>query len=306
MRNIFLLLIISLSFSFISYSQKTIDVLTISGHYGFPQKYDSIYNGKAKELGGMVSVKAPIKISEKSYWYNSLNYFYWKVNNDEVMPENIINPIKVQGIVLQTGLYHKFNDKRGIQVLFSPRLMSDFKNISGSHFQFGGTVLYENKYNENLTISFGAMFNQELFGPYLVPLVNLYWKLNNRWSITGLLPVYSKISYKVSENFSFGFNHFGLVTTYKLGEEAYNGDYLERRSIDAGLFGRLKLTGDFYLEGRMGYSFDRNYAQYDAQDKVDFSIPLVSFGDNRVQKNVSFHNGAYANLRIVYSMQLSN
>lgn len=306
MHKFFSLLIILLLFSFISYSQKTIDILTVSGHFGFPQQYDSIYNGKAKELGAMLSFKAPIKISENFYWYNSLNYFYWKVKDGEVMPEDIINPIKVYGIIVQSGLYHKFDDKRGIQVLLSPRLMSDFNSISGSHFQFGGTFLYENKYHENLTISFGAMFNQELFGPYLVPLVNVDWNLNNRWSIKGLLPVYSKISYKVSENMSVGFNHFGLVTSYKLGKEAYEGTYLERRSIDAGLFGRLKLMADFYLEGRIGYSFDRSYAQYDAQEKVDFSLPLVSFGDDRIQKNVSFLDGGYANLRIVYSLKLPN
>ncbi len=30
----------------------------------------------------------------------------------------------------------------------------------------GGVVTYDKKFREDLTMSFGAMYNQELFGPY--------------------------------------------------------------------------------------------------------------------------------------------
>ncbi len=287
-----------------SYSQDTFDILTVSGHFGLPQEYLDTYDEKGKETGAMVGLVAPIKISENTYWYNSLNYFYWSVSNDIDMPADIVNPMKLHGFILQTGIYHKFNEKRGIQVLFAPRLMSDLNNISGSHYQFGGTVMYEVKYHDRLTMSYGIMYNQELYGPYMVPIVNLNWQLSEKWRISGLLPIYSKISYQASPNFTFGMNHFGLGSTFKLGDEAFNGDYIERRSIEVGLFGRLKVAEDIYLEGRVGYSLDRRYEQYNATDKIDLAIPLVNFGDNRVQKNVSFHDGGYANLRLVYSIHL--
>jgi len=290
--------------SFTLSGQQSIDVLTISNTYGFPSAYDYKHAGKAKEYGGMFGLVLPIKLSEKTYWYNSVNYFYWNISNDVEMPVDIVNPINLHGIVIRTGLYHKFSKGHGIQLLFSPRLMSDFKNINGSHFQAGGTILYERKYHNNLTMAFGAMYNQELFGAYLVPLINLNWTLSERWSITGLLPVYSKISYKVTDKLSVGSNHFGLVTTYKLGDSAYNGDYIERRSIDLGLFARYYLGGNIYMEGRFGKSLDRSYAQYGADQKVSFSLPMVGFGDNRFQKNSSFHDGMYANLRLIYNIKI--
>ena len=300
----FFLLLLFVSFS--SFGQETLDVLTLSGRYGFPQSYDSIYKSKANEYGAMAALVAPIKMNEKSIWYNSLNYFYFHVENDEDTPPEIMNPIDVHGIILRTGLYQKFSKDRAIQIFFAPRLMTDFNNINADHFQMGGLVLYEKKFREGLKMGFGAMYNQEFFGPNLVPLVNVDWQISERWSVTGLVPIYGKVKSKVNERFSTGWSHFGLITTYRLGDPAYEGDYIERKSIDESLFARYQLFGNIYLEGRFGYALGRSYAQYEADQKVDFSIPLISFGDNRTQKNISFHDGLIASIRFIYNVPIEN
>jgi len=284
--------------------QETLDLITISGRYGFPQAYDSIYEGKAKEYGIMAEVKAPIEISDKTIWYNSLNYFYWNVSNGVNMPEQQMNPIHLNGFILRTGLYQKFSKGRAIQVFLAPRFMSDFHHIDGSHFQMGGLAIYEKRFQKTLTMGFGVMFNQEFFGPYLVPLVNLDWNISERWSLVGLFPVYGKIKYRVNDRLTAGLSHFGLITTYRLGAESYQGDYMERTSIDETLFARYRLGENFYTEVRIGYALGRSYAQYDKDQKVDFSIPLIGFNDERVQKNVSFHDGMIAGLRFIYSVPI--
>ena len=300
----FVLITIILTLSTPLFAQETIDLLTLSGRYGFPSSYDSIYDGKAKETGFMAGLVAPAKISEKSIWYTSLNYFYFHVSDNEEMPKDIANPINLHGIVLRTGLVQKFSEGRALQIFFSPRLMSDFHNINGTHFQYGGMLLYEKLFSDKLKMGFGAMYNQEFFGPYLVPLINLDWQINDHWSITGLIPVYAKIKYKVSDRLNVGISHFGLTTTYRLGEVDYIEDYIERKSVDETLFARYGLGSNIYIEGRFGYAIGRSYAQYDADQKVDFSLPLISFGDDRVQKNVSFHDGWIASLRFVYSIPI--
>ena len=287
-------------------SQENLDIITLSGRYGFPQSYDSIYESKAKEYGAMLAVVAPIEISDKTIWYNSLNYFYWHVTNEDSTPNSIANPIDLHGIILRTGLYQKIENDRGIQIILAPRFMSDFQNVNSHHFQLGGIFLYEKKYSEVLKVGFGAMYNQEFFGPYLVPLIQLNWKISEDWSIDGLLPIYVKIKYDINEKFNVGFSHFGLTTTYRLGDPNYNGDYMERKSIDETIFGRYNLGGNIFIEGRFGYSLGRSYAQYEADQKVAFSLPLISFGDDRVQKNISFHDGLIASLRFVYSINLKD
>jgi hypothetical protein len=305
MKN-FACLLLVLILSAAAQAQETLDILTLTGRYGFPQSYDSIYKSKAKEYGAMASLVAPIKMNEKSIWYNSLNYFYFHVGNDEDMPPEIMNPIDLHGIILRTGLYKKFSKDRAIQVFLAPRLMSDFKNIDIDHFQLGVMFLYEKKFRDGLKIGFGALYNREFFGPNLVPLVNLDWQISERWSVTGLFPIYGKVKYKVNEKLSAGISHFGFVTTFRLGDPAYEGDYIERQSIDESLFARYQLFGNIFLEGRFGYALGRSYAQYEADQKVDFSLPLLSFGDNRIQKNVSFHDGLIASIRFIYNVPIEN
>ena len=158
-------------------AQKTFDLITLSGRNGFPQTYNSDYNGKANEKGVMVNVAVPIKLSEKTMWYSSVNYFYWNVTNDETMPADILNPINIHGIIFRTGFIQKFSNDREIQVLAVPRLMSDLNNVNIDHFQFGGIVMFKKKYSGKLTMSYGAMYNQEcqnqLVGPNYLNLLNI-------------------------------------------------------------------------------------------------------------------------------------
>ena len=95
-----------------------------------------------------------------------------------------------------------------------------------------------------------------------------------------------------------------MVTTYRLGAEAYAGDYIERRSIDETLYAKYQLFGHFFIEGRFGYAFGRSYEQYDADQKMDFSLPLLEVGDHRTAKSISFEDGFIGSLRVIYSIEL--
>ncbi len=307
MKRILVLLLAIGSVSFIT-AQETLDILTISGHFSTPQNFvtESPYTGETTETGAMVNLVVPIVLNKKQIWYNGINYMQWYVDNTIDMANTIANPINVHGLILRSGLIQKLSNGNSIQAIFIPRLMSDFKNITYKHFQFGGTFLYEKVYHNRLKVGYGVLYNQEAFGANIVPLVNLDWKISESWSVSGLLPIYSKINYQVNENLNIGIYHFGLVTSYRLGEEAYRNDYIERRSIDVGLFARYPIYGRIHAEGRFGYSFGRSYAQYCQDDKIDLALPLTTIGDDRTQLNESsnFNNGAYVNIRLVYTIKL--
>lgn len=101
------LIILVCSFVFVesAYAQESIDLFTISGRYGVPRPYKSVYSGKATETGLLVNLKAPIPLnkSKTSIWYNNLTYTQLAVNDAETMPSDIANPISVYGFILQTG-----------------------------------------------------------------------------------------------------------------------------------------------------------------------------------------------------------
>ena len=301
MKRIILILLL-LQLFIVASSQKTLDILTLSGRYGFPASYEETYTGKATETGSMVAITAGIPFNEKTTWVVSLNHFYFNVKGDPDIPVSIADPIKLNGFILRTGLYQKFGNGMGIQILFAPRYMTDFKGGGGNCFQAGGVFLVEKVFSESLTMSFGAQFNQEFFGPLLVPIVNVDWQISSKWKLTGMLPVYSKLSYKVNENLDAGLAHFGLVTSYYLGNSDYEGDYIQRNCIDLTIYARQRIAGNIYFELRGGMALGRSYDQYAGDQKVKFGLPLVLLGDDRTIKNTNFNGGPILDLRLVYNI----
>ena len=296
------ILIIAISMCFTLEAQETIDILTITGRYGLPQSYKETYSEKATETGSLIAAQAGFNIAENSMIGFNLNHFYFNVQGDPSIPENIANPMILNGIILRAGLIQSLGNGRKLQLLLAPRLMSDFKNLDGNSFQMGAVVSYEKRFHDDLALGFGAIYNQELFGPYMLPIFTFNWQASSKVNINGMLPVTTRINYKLSDHLTVGFSHFGLSTTYYLGDEAYAGDYIERLSIDETLFVRQRLFGPVYLEGMVGRSFARGYKQYAGDQKVDFAIPLVTFGDNRTMKNVKFNDGIILQLKLVINI----
>ena len=285
-------------------AQNSIDLFTIGGQYSFPQHYENNSSEKGREHIWHANLKVPLVLSETNTWYNEISYYNFRVNGGDEMPAAIADPINLHGIIMQTGLIHRLNEDHALILLFVPRLMGDFDRVDSENFQFGGIALYEKRFNESLTMRFGASFNRELFGPVVVPLVYLDWQLSNKWSVVGMLPIYGKLNHRVNKDLTAGFHYFGLVTTYHLANESYANDYIERRSIDLSLFVRHRITGRLHAEIRTGYALGRDYLQYGENDQVDFGLPLINFGDNRAQKNISFNGGPFIRGQLVYNFVL--
>ena len=241
LRSAFLIVIVVFGFALQAQDRGTKDILSLSGRYGLPQEYKELYSGEATETGMLNSLTAGFKLAPRTMFAINVNHFYFHVNDEAEMPEGIATPININGIILRAGILQELNNGGRLQLLIAPRLMSDFQNLDGNSFQWGGMATYQNDLSEHLNLGFGAMYNQELFGPYLVPVFLLDWQVSERWYIEGMVPVTLKVHYRVNEGLDVGFNHFGLITSYYLGDEDYAGDYMERQSIDLSLFARQRM-----------------------------------------------------------------
>ena len=304
LRSAFLIVIVVFGFALQAQDRGTKDILSLSGRYGLPQEYKELYSGEATETGMLNSLTAGFKLAPRTMFAINVNHFYFHVNDEAEMPEGIATPININGIILRAGILQELNNGGRLQLLIAPRLMSDFQNLDGNSFQWGGMATYQNDLSEHLNLGFGAMYNQELFGPYLVPVFLLDWQVSERWYIEGMVPVTLKVHYRVNEGLDVGFNHFGLITSYYLGDEDYAGDYMERQSIDLSLFARQRLYKNLFIEGMVGRTFGRSYTQYEGDQTVSFAIPLVTFGDERTAKNVSFKDGMIFTLKLIFNLKV--
>ena len=299
------LIILGLIFTTSVNGQNAIDLFTISGFYGLPSSYEAPLNGKATESGSLLNLKIPIILNEKTIWYNDVTHTYYSINSNlDPEPVSYLTSLSLQSFIFQTGIVHKLNEKNGFQLLAVPRYNNDLIGSHRNNWQLGGIALYEHRQNEKVLWRFGVLYNGELFGPLLVPLVYLDWQVNERLNMAGLLPINFRINYKVNDRLNAGFNHFGLITTYRIGQREFESDYIERTSIDESLYLRWRIMGRFHLEGRLGYSLGRFYKQYNQDQKMDLRLSIVSFGDERAQKNVSFSGGPIASVRLVYNLIL--
>ncbi len=305
----FFMFLLSASLCLTLSAQETIDILSLSGRYGLPGEYkDEAYTGKATEWGSINSFTAGFKVGKRSMIPINVNHFYFNVQNNPgpEFPGDYINHIVINGFILRTGLIQDLGEGRSLQLLVAPRLMSDLANMDGRSFQMGAVASYKKKFRDEFTIGGGLIYNGELFGPYFVPILDINWQFANKWRLKGMIPVTARIEYTVNDNLMLGFNHFGLITTYALGKEPYSGDYLERQSIDLSLFARQRLFGNIFVEGMIGRTMGRKYRQYEGDQKVDFAIPLVTFGDERVIKNeyAEFKDGMIFTLKLILSIPM--
>lgn len=284
-----------------AYGQSSIDLFTLSYKHGFSQPVSG-QQANAAENVALLNLKIPIVFSESTIWYNDLTYQGFVVDYDGA--SSVIDPTRLHGLILQTGLVRKLSETTGFQLLLAPRFMSDFQQLGWQHVQLGGIGLFEKKYSDRLLMRYGLMYNRELFGHMFVPLVFVDWKISERWSINGLLPVFGKLNYQAHPRLGMGLSLFGLITSFQLGDPVYNGDYIERKSVDLSLYGRYRLAGNLHFEARFGYALGRSYRQFNEGDEVDFRITIASFGDDRTQQNVDFSAGPILDIRLVYNLPL--
>lgn len=288
-----------------SIGQRSLEILSVSGQFS-PNNPVKDGPGSVDVVNGIVNLKIPVVFkNKKSIWYNDVTYLYSRLSCKGALDQQDALSLNPQGVILQTGLVQKLDEDHALQILLAPRIMST-GNWTQIQVQPGLIALFEKRYSSSLLMRYGALYNQDLFGPMLIPLVYLYYqKPGSPWSFEGLLPIKSKISYRFNQKFTAGFKHLGLVTSYPMGGDG-QGSYLERKSIDLSLFGQYRIYKGFHVEFNAGYALNREYARYATDDQLDMRVAVAEFGEERTQLNPSFADGFFAGMRLIYLVDLED
>ena len=283
-------------FSFVSFGQDYVDLARF--HYSTtPQnEFDSIGGNTTVEDFGL-DVTLPIKLNES-------NVFLTGFNIDQITTKlhPSSSPITISTINLKLGYNKKHSEKWSGTYMLLPKFSSDFKNITSKGYQFGALALM--KYNKkiNLKYNFGVYYNRELFGPFIVPLLGLYYKSENgKFEANLTLPIWADINYKLNKIVKVGANFSAFVRSYHLSE---NNAYVVKKSNDVFAYLQFNLTKSILLQTKTGYTLGRSYKVYNDNDAADLAVSAFRFGDDRTVLNPTFKDGLVFKMRLIYRFHI--
>ena len=295
MKSIYLSLFFSL-FSLITFGQDYVDLARF--HYSnTPQNnFDSIGGNTNVEDFGL-DVTLPIQL-------NDSNAILTGFNLDQVTTQ--LHPLDnyrtVSTVNLKFGFNRKHSSKWSGTYMLLPKISSDFKSLGNKDFQFGALALMKYHKKENLKYNVGLYYNGELFGPFVVPLLGLYYKSENgKFEANLTLPIWADVNYKLNNFMKVGANFAAFVRSYHLSKEKA---YVVKKSND--IFGYLQfnLTKSVLLQTKAGYTIGRSYKVYNDGDQADFGFSAFRFGDERTVLNPTFKDGLVFKIRLIYRFHI--
>ena len=241
----------------------------------------------------------PLKLNDKTALLTGLRGNLWSVkyNPNGFWPENYYS------LGLTLGVNHKFSESNSLLFVLLPKLNSDFKDLNSNAFQLGFISTYSHRVNEDFLWKAGLYYNSEFFGPFFVPIFGLDWRLNKKVSIKGDLPIYAKVNVGFNENISVGLGYIALVSTFRLSGD-FQDAYTSRFAIEPYLYADVKVVKNIYLNGKVGYTLGRNYPIYAKDDKVDWQLMFMKFGDDREQLNPEIEEGLFMEFTLSYKVDI--
>lgn len=172
------------------YSQSYLDLAGVT--YSYQQPFENINQPKFNTINQeTVFLNLPLKI-QKDYLMLTpyINFFDIRFDKDLI-------PFRAGKVTL--SWLHQWKNERWKTAFVAIVTSSSNKPVwfEQNTFQAGGAILNTFTKNDHLKFKFGVYGNAEFFGPYFLPLLGVDWKINQRWSLFGVLPRSLNLEYKI-------------------------------------------------------------------------------------------------------------
>ena len=293
-KHIFLFFILP----WISFSQEYVDLLRI----GFGQTLKNNFEGvesSTKVKSFEAGFTFPIVITENHALITGADFSH---NNLQLFPE--AEYTSLYSTNLKLGMASTWSEKWSTTIVLLPKIASDYKNISGDDFYFGGFALLKLKKNEKLKYRFGIYATQEAIGFFTTPILGWYYlSPNKRFEMDMSLPISADVSYKLGIT-TIGVDYFGIGRSYNVHYENAATVYADLSSLEfAGYLQFNAFKESVLLRAKLGYS-SNNYEVYSKGETIDLGVSAFSFGDDRTQLNPELNGGIFFKFEAIYRFHL--
>ena len=291
------LLIALLLFPCLAIAQDYVDLFKI----GYGETFNNNFEGTTSSTN-VKSFEAdltfPVVLNEKNALITGAAF---SRNNLQLFPEAEFTSL--YSTTLKLGLASTYNDKWSSTIVLLPKIASDYKNISGDDFYFGGFAILKLQRKENLIYRFGFYGSSEAFGIFSTPIIGWYYlSPNSKFEMDMSLPIAADINYTCG-SFTYGIDYFGIGRSFNITNA---NAYVDLSSLEFASYLQLNaLDKSVLLRAKFGYSSD-DYEVYTEGDKIDFGLTAFSFGDDRTQLNPSMNGGIFLKFEAIYRFKIAS
>ena len=300
MKKFFLLMTILIC-RFCVFSQNYIDLLKVNASTTTSNTFDgSQSKSKLNEI--LVDLTIPIKINNKLSVLSGL--IYENIQTKLFAEKKIIH---FGSTTIKVGISKELNENLTLTAVLLPKIASDYDSIEDEDFQLGTIALFRIKKHENKNYKLGLYANSDLFGPFFVPILGMYYlSPSKKFETNILLPLQVDANYKILPFLNIGVNFNGQIRSYHLSDviASNKSTYVAKSTNELYGYLRFNLTKSISIQTKIGQSFGRTYEVYDKNDKVSFGLPAIFIGDKRQQLNTNFSNGLIFQTVLLYRLNL--
>jgi len=277
-------------------AQEYVDVLKI----GYSHTFDATFKGTDESTdveGFETELTLPIVINEKFVFVTGANF---SAHTLQLFPNATYT--NLYSTTLKLGLATNHSEVWSSTFVFLPKVASDYQNLSGDDFYYGGYAVMKQKKSEHLTIRYGLYGSTEAFGIFATPMIGVYYKSpNTRFEIDASLPIVADVNYTFGRT-TIGFDYFGIGRSFNVSQDEFSEYYIEQSPLEfAGYLQLNTLKKSVLLRAKVGYT-SNIHEVYEQGDKLDIRISAFSFGDDRTQLNPDIKGSVFIKFEAIYRL----
>jgi len=280
-------------------SQPFVDVFKINYNYQPGFGFEEGDDGEVTFQNLEINLNVPIVLDNQDVILINAVGEQWTFEDrvDELTRED-----QLQSLTLRLGYRKNWSETWRTTLLLQSKLSGQLDDAESDMLQYGIIALMEQQQSEDFALRWGFYLNREFFGAFLVPIVGIDWRINEKWYAFGNFPITGTILRELSSTFQLGFHYLGLVTSYRLGDE-HDRSYLHVASTDASLRADWYIKPKIVLQLNLGRTIGRYFRQYKDGETIGLGLSAFQLGDDRNQLNREIDDGWFAQVQLILRFQ---
>lgn len=184
----------------------------------------------------------------------------------------------LQGLTFQGAWIYKLSDRKNLTFFVQTGLFSDLQDVSGKDFRYTGGFRYRVKHSEKLSTGWGLAYSRQFFGNQIIPFIDVDYRLNDKWSITGQFPIKPKVLYHFDDKWSAGIELSADASSYRLSATERDNQFIQVNQWTGLAKLEYQHAKRWQLNIGVGKNFKQNYKLYDEAATTPWTIITLPLG----------------------------